>query len=531
MASRPIDITPDVSLLKKAGEVNYKIPDAVAELVDNPLDERESGRKLTIEVTTGQRAGAKYLQVVDDARGMTPEQASAAMVMARSSKTKGKIGEFGMGMKTAASNLGAHFEIVSCTADADHAVRLVYDEIEFMKAGKWEIVMEEVPKPFDHGTTITITKPKANLYSGVKDTMLKKFGKLFKHFVASGEVDILVNNDLVEPYIPDTIKEYDTPISFEVRGKLVKGWASLATKGTSKGAYGFDLIRQNRVIKEHEKIGFRPGASYTRIVGELHLDDFPVTNNKTDFRMDTEEWDELKKKLEEILVDLTRESRKRANPGRNMSPKDEAEVTEYIEDVKDSLKDPDLQQDLDRRALDGDLANEFSEGPLPFDVGESGGGDQDGSGRSDAGDHEETADGDNESNAGEGRRGWSNPSGPINQHRLNRIKTQLRNIRIEHQIMRLGKDTPYKIWDVEGVGNYKHLVVTTNVDHPFYSATTDGFMLWIKHNIVEAVAEYFTDSTGRTDAMLLIKSDILKHVGKMKMEVVEDSGSDEVGVA
>jgi hypothetical protein len=56
-------------------------------------------------------------------------------------------------------------------------------------------------------------------------------------------------------------------------------------------------------------------------------------------------------------------------------------------------------------------------------------------------------------------------------------------------------------------------------------------MLWIKHNIVEAVAEYFTDSTGRTDAMLLIKSDNFKHVGKMKMEVVEDSGSDRVGVA
>jgi hypothetical protein len=97
------------------------------------------------------------------------------------------------------------------------------------------------------------------------------------------------------------------------------------------------------------------------------------------------------------------------------------------------------------------------------------------------------------------------PPTPINQHRLNRVKTQLRNIRIEHQIMRLGKDTPYKIWDVEGVGNYKHLVVTTNVDHPFYSATADGFMLWIKHNIVEAVAEYFTDTTGGTDAMLLIR--------------------------
>jgi len=54
-----------------------------------------------------------------------------------------------------------------------------------------------------------------------------------------------------------------------------------------------------------------------------------------------------------------------------------------------------------------------------------------------------------------------------------------------------------------------------------------GFMLWIKHNIAEAVAEFFTDSTGRTENMLLIKSDILKHVGKMKIELMEEPGEDE----
>src|ERR1700728_855236 len=215
---RPIDmtqvvnITPDVSLLKKAGEVNYKIPDAVAELVDNPLDEREVGKKLTVEVTVGQKAGEKYLQVVDDARGMTPEQAADAMVMARSHKDKGKIGHFGMGMKTACSNLGSRFEIVTCTALAAKATRIVYDEDAFLEVGKWEIELEEVDKPFDHGTQIIVTKPKTNFYAGVKGTMLHKFGKLFKHYVGSGEVEILINGDPVEPYVPDTIMDYDTEI-------------------------------------------------------------------------------------------------------------------------------------------------------------------------------------------------------------------------------------------------------------------------------------------------------------------------------
>jgi hypothetical protein len=302
--AKTVNITPDVSLLKKAGEVNYKIPDAVAELVDNPLDEREPGQKLTIEVTVGQKDGEKYLRVVDDARGMTPEQAADAMVMAKSLKEKGKIGHFGMGMKTACSNLGACFEIITCTAKAKKATRIIYDEDAFLKAAKWEIELEEVDKPFDHGTQITITKPKTNFYAGVKNTMLGKFGKLFKHYVGSGEVEILINGDVVEPYVPDTIMEYDTEITFDVNGKVVRGWASLARQGTAKGAYGFDLVRQNRVIKEHEKIGFEASAALTRLVGELHLDDFPVTNNKTDFRVDTDEWTALNKNLAEILVDL-----------------------------------------------------------------------------------------------------------------------------------------------------------------------------------------------------------------------------------
>jgi hypothetical protein len=512
--AKMVDITPDISLLKKAGEVNYKIPDAVAELVDNPLDERESGKKLTVEVSVGQKGGEKYLQVVDDARGMTPEQAAEAMVMARSHKDRGKIGQFGMGMKTACSNLGSRFEIITCTAEAKKATRILYDEEAFLSAGKWEIQLEEVAKPFDHGTQIIVTQPKTNFYAGVKDTMLKKFGKLFKHYVASGDVEIIINKDPVEPYVPDTIKEYDTEISFDINGKLVRGWVGLAKQGNMKGAYGFDLVRHNRVIKEHEKVGFEPAAAYTRIVGELHLDDFPVTNNKTDFRVDTEEWEQLKKKTAELIVDIKREARKRANPGRQMTPKDEAEVEEYIEEVKETLKSHDLQQDIDRRALDAALADEFTDGPLPFTVRDENGEPADAT----AGSSERATAADSSGNGGQSA---------VGQHRLNRVKTQLRNLTIEHQIMRLGKETVYKIWDIEGTGNKKKLVVTTNIDHPFYTVIQDGFMLWVKHNIAEAVAEFFTEETGRTDAMLLTKSDILKHIGKMKIELIEEPGEDD----
>ncbi len=514
MTTKTIDITPDVSLIKKAGEVNYKIPDALAELNDNPIDERIPGQKLVIENTVGQKDHAKRIVVADNAGGMTGEQAEKALVMAYSGKQAGSIGEFGLGLKTAASFLGRRFVIVTAPLDGDRGFRLVYDEAEFLRQGNWQIELEEIDKPFDHGTRIEIDDLKVNLYAGVKNPVIDRFSKIFKHFIAEGSVEILVNGDFVVPHVVDTIKENDTEIDFDVMGKRVRGWASLATKGSGKGAYGFDLVRHNRVLAEHVKIGFKPGPGTTRLIGELHLDNFPVVNNKTDFRRDTDEWHAMLELLEERIVDLVRESRRLANPGAaKLAAKDQAELSEHVEQVKEALKSDDLQNDIDRRALDAELAEDFTDGPLPFNL---------------PSDEGETAD-ESPGELGQPRARRDNQEPPeesdlpsVQRHRLNRVKTQLKQLAIEHEVARLGRDSLYKIWEIEGVGPKKKLVVMTNADHPMYSAMQDSFMLWMKHNIVEAVAEFFTESIGRTDAMLLTKSDILKHVSRMQLALVED---------
>ncbi len=500
--SKAIDITPDVSLLKKSGEVNYKIPQALAELVDNAIDALVRRQKLSVELTLGQKSGEKRIVIHDDAEGMSSEDAAKAMVMAYSGKGAGLIGEFGLGMKTACSFLGSKFEIVTATKGAKKAFRLIYDEEEFIKRGDWTIEMDEVKKPFSHGTRIEIDELKVNLYAGVKDAVLQNFSKTFKHFVASGSVEILINGDPVVPHVADTMRNYDTELRFDVGGKEVRGWVSLATRGSGKGRYGFDLVRHSRVLAEHQKIGFSAAPGTTRVVGELHLDDFPVVNNKTDFRRDTEEWHALIRELQKRLVDIARESRRLANPGAaKLEPKDAAELQEHVEKVQEALKSDDLQGDLDRRALDSELDDEFADGPLPFKLPD--------------------ADAEMLDSGGGGRDGMRELD-TVKQHRLNRVKTQLRNLTISHTVARLGKGSLYKIWEVQGVGVRKQLAVTTNSDHPMYMAMQDSFMLWIKHNIIEAVAEFFTDEAGQTDAMLLVKSDILKHISKMEIEEDED---------
>jgi hypothetical protein len=40
------------------------------------------------------------------------------------------------------------------------------------------------------------------------------------------------------------------------------------------------------------------------------------------------------------------------------------------------------------------------------------------------------------------------------------------------------------------------LVVTSNIDHPFYEVIEDGFLLWIKHNIACAEVASVADQRG-----------------------------------
>jgi hypothetical protein len=486
--TRKVDITPDVSLLKKAGEVNYRVPTAIAELVDNPIDARLPGRKLTVEVKLRIRKAGNEIIVSDNASGMTDDEVEKAMKMGYSEKSGDKIGEFGLGLKTATSNLGRHVEIVTATESSDVAHRLVYDEIKFIEAGEWTLEIEELEnKPFPHGTVITITDLKVNLYGGVKDTLLGRVGKTFRHFISSGEVEILVNGDAAEPYQYPTIPEYDTELATEINGKLVRGWVSLAESRSSKSGYGFDLVRRNRVVVENVKIGIPAGQATSTMIGELHLDDFDVVNNKVDFRRGTDDWVALTEWLESgVLDDLKREARKKANPGQ-LDKRSEAEVETFIGDVRKALQSEELHVDLDRRALDASL-----------DAAERG-------------DTDPTLSNDQ----------LRAPSGltTVEDFRHSRAKTVLRNLTVIHEVMPLGRGTAYKTWDVDGVGVHKRLTVRTNQDHAMYEAFGEDFLLWVKHNIAEAVAEYFTESSGLTQQMLDIKSDILKHVASIELAV------------
>lgn len=105
-----VDVTPDKSLYEKLGKSGYSIPEAIAELIDNSIDARTGdGDQISIKI------GSERISVADRGVGMGAKQIENALVLAKSDK-KGKLGEFGLGLKTACLSLGRKFRIMSTIA-------------------------------------------------------------------------------------------------------------------------------------------------------------------------------------------------------------------------------------------------------------------------------------------------------------------------------------------------------------------------------------------------------------------------------
>jgi len=508
-ATRTVNITPDPSLLPKSGQVNYTIPEAVGELIDNAVDVRIAGELLKVQVYIGQKQGGT-IGVADDGRGMDSDTLANAMRMGYSAKDEGAIGKFGLGMKTACTNLGRTFEIVTCRADDKTAHRVVYDEGEFLKANRWEIEIEEVEKPFPHGTVITIGEPKVSIYGGVDDVVATYAGRVFRHFIKNEQVEILVND------IPVAAAEWDLEegvenFDFEINTKRVFGWVGFQKVFTPKGGYGLDLIRYSRVVRRHEKIGFSQHQKNNKIVGEVFLDQFEPINNKTDFVRDTDDWRQFESRMKDLIKPLVSMAGRKYNG--DLAIKDEKRIDEIEDKFEAAVRSEDFARALDVQMLADVITGELA--PTEVEKRQA---------RTKVEDTEPREDGGEVIDLDKERR----PRTARETHDvLRRTRTRLMELNIEHVPVRYGAASAYKAWDVEGLGSSRRLVVKSNLDHPMFSHLNDT-ITWVKHNIAEAVAEHVSKDTSIED-MLQIKSNILRFVGEL--EIAEEEREEEVRVS
>ncbi len=328
--SETIDITPDVSLFSKTGNVGYTLTQALAELVDNSIDARLPGKPLEITIALQD----DFVVVEDNASGMDRGTAEKALVLGYSNK-KNALGEFGLGLKSACTSLGETFTIKTCPVDKNVGYLYQYNE-DLWRAkvdrNDWTDQLDSFKKePEKQGTWIKIGSLTRRISKQRKKDVLQDFSKRFAPFIKSGEVTILVNQTRCVPEDPELTSDGKTPFEITLKGGLkIFGWCGLMKKGSDKGMYGFNTFRRGRMITSYDKIGIPHHPTVSRIIGEIHLDHVPVSHNKKEFETESEEYKEAIRLLTEEFKDLVKNARQTSLA---------AKVTKEVKDKTESWKE------------------------------------------------------------------------------------------------------------------------------------------------------------------------------------------------
>ena len=287
--TKEINILPDRSLMPKIGQTGYSVSQAISELVDNSIDAREDGKALVVEIQFDN--GKNMIEISDDGVGMDEETAANSIKLAHSAK-KNKLGEFGLGLKTAAMSLGKKFQILTTQKGSDEEYILEFDEEKWLKSGDWTKHEMKVKSGVDKkrsNTTIRIKDLRFNIYPNLSGNLRKELSTRFAPFIENGEVKIKVNTKWCEPEPLNLKTEYPVPDGKEQfrmkleSGNEVRGWRGLLRTGSNRGDYGFRVFRRGRLIMQFAKLGFNPHPEARQITGEIHLDHVPVTHNKREF--------------------------------------------------------------------------------------------------------------------------------------------------------------------------------------------------------------------------------------------------------
>lgn len=313
-----VNIRPEVDVYATYQRLSYKPWFALAEFVDNSTqnyyDHRERlireyqhtrpTDKLRIEIQYDSESN--NLTILDNANGMEIEELARALVLNRPPPDPSGRSEFGMGLKTAACWFGKTWTIetkrlgsIRCLTAQIHVPDLVANKTE-------EIPVTSVTaEPQQHFTKITIESLYNPIRGRTPSRIRDQLASIYRRDIASGEVEIRWNGEpvtfpespiLEEPLGNGEVRRWRTDVAFSVAcdGRLnslpVRGWVGIRIPASQRDA-GFVLMRKGRVIVGGPGEGYKPteifGQGNTfrsqRLIGELDLDEWPVTQAKDAF--------------------------------------------------------------------------------------------------------------------------------------------------------------------------------------------------------------------------------------------------------
>jgi hypothetical protein len=188
-------------LLSSLRDSGYSTQDAIADLIDNSVDNGATRIQLFVEPEAGTLAAeAARIVVADDGTAMSSDDLREALKLGSETEhdPNSDLGKFGMGLITASISMGRRLVVLTKTTDGDlvrgvHDLDTIYQRNEFVSeispASKADISdWERYCANGDHGTVILVEKCDQLQYSRAGDLInrLKKhLGEVFRRFIVA----------------------------------------------------------------------------------------------------------------------------------------------------------------------------------------------------------------------------------------------------------------------------------------------------------------------------------------------------------
>jgi len=313
-----VNIRPEVNVYASYRRLSYRPWFAIAEFVDNSTqnyhDHREelqrafrnekAARQLQIEISYDSERNS--LTVLDNANGMEMEELTRALVLNMPPPDTSGRCEYGMGLKTAACWFGRTWTIDTSRLGSNRALTATVHVPDLAENKTEEIpILQQNALEETHFTRITIE----GLYNPIRGRTLGRIrdqlASMYRVDLRSREIKILWNGEPTafeeSPILTETFgggstrtwrKEINLDVPWDGHDQTLKvsGWIGIRIPASQRDA-GFVLLRRSRVVMGGPNEGYKPveifGQGNTfrsqRLVGELHMDDWPVTQAKDAF--------------------------------------------------------------------------------------------------------------------------------------------------------------------------------------------------------------------------------------------------------
>ena len=364
--------------------LSYTMWFALAEFVDNStqsrlnygslIDEalRDEGRPLTVSIVHDRLN--KTLTIDDNSIGMSKDDIVAALRIAHPTPDSKGRSKYGMGMKTAACWIGAHWSIVTCELGSGEEWTATVDVDAIANHGaKVPLTMRPVSRD-DHYTKVTISSLRRVIQNRSVETIKDYLGSMYMFDLrpdVKGQVALKLTyngEEVAPPQESDwdsdpsgTLMKRDLP-KFTIDGKTINGWIGVLRKGGRKYG-GFSLFQNSRQIQGFPN-AWKPNVIFggvddegannlitQRLTGVLLLDGFGVSHTKDRVLFEGDEEEAIEKFLVKETKAYADYAKSRRGAGGRGPKWSKDQVRDLVKDMQSEFVSAEIKDALNNAAL------------------------------------------------------------------------------------------------------------------------------------------------------------------------------------